>query len=144
MKLSLAYILPFLLVMFMFSSCEEGEHSMVQELKPSEDFRSSFEGMYGGSRTCSTSLPNDTIWTGELNMGKDTLVVLIDQNSTDSIWINNWHLPISENGYFSANNELPGIGFFSARFHHDTLKVQAFNYSTGSSTGCTWKTVKLK
>ncbi len=144
MKYNLNIILCCSALLITLVSCEEGEHSMQSQIRTSDDYRSEFVGAYGGARTCSSSEPNDTLWNGIISISKDTLQVLNHATSTDSIWIDNWLIPISENGYFSTNNEVPGVSFFSAKFHHDTLKVQAFNYGPAGSSGCTWKTVRLK
>lgn len=134
----------FLALLTPLVSCEEGEHSMQSQIRTSDDYRSGFVGSYSGARSCSSTEPNDTLWNGLISISKDTLQVVNHATSSDSIWIDNWLVPISETGYFSANNEVPGVSFFSAKFQNDTLKVQAFNYTSSGSSGCTWKTVRIK
>ena len=128
---------------FGLTACDEGEHSVQERLGPNTDYRSTFTGIYVGDRVCTSFLLNDTA-TYNSSHAIDTLKVIADYQTLDSIWIDNWLVPISENGYYSGHNEVPGLNFFTVRFLSDSLEVQTNSGGLGGGTNCKWKAIKLK
>jgi hypothetical protein len=110
-------------------------------LEQGADFREFLEGSYVGKGLNQTQYQGDTTIT---HQSIDTLVVAVDWESIDSIWINNWLIPISENGRFSGYYAVPGYSEFNAEFAHDTLKIKAgiANGTQHSTYRCT--AIKMK
>lgn len=121
--------------------CSESELELTETQVPGADYRSGFEGSFAGIRTCSYGNLDDTASFSKI---EDTLVVSVNWDSMDSIWINNWQIPINEEGFYSGFNEVSDYGSFIAEFRHDSLIVKTSESALHTGSVCKWETIRQR
>lgn len=132
--------LTLLFVLFLFA-CKEEESAVNTIAVSSNDHRDQFLGTYTGVVECSYEFSPDSMLFQKHN---DTLLVQKEVQSIDSIWINNWLLPLPENGHFHAYYAVPGYDELYFEFRNDSLYIKTVSESMGMRSYCNWKTRRIK